>query len=188
MEKGDTVQKPHGVGLSENLTTMDIPHKRIQHGGKVYFVGVFPEGDLAIHEWSPTYQKGYGGSLVTFLLDDGTTETVRGPFSCGDIFDQGRSGILKNGYGITGKPPACKITVGRNLWGHAVYGRKAEMMFQESALRCDSFMGRLREAVNRPLPVDYEVRVEYRNSARVLRKEEVAELLDKPELTTAANA
>jgi len=188
MEKGDTVQKLHGIALSENLTTMDVPHKRIEHGGKVYFVGVFPEGDLAIHEWSPTYQEGYGGSLVTFLLDDGTFQTVRGPFSCGDIFDNGRSNLLRDRYGIEGQPPAFKIAVGRNLWSYHVYGRPAEVLFQEPAMQCGSFLSRLREAVNRPLPADYDVRIEYRNSARVLRREEVAEYMQERELTMAPNS
>lgn len=83
----------HGVYIdtetNPRLTTMDIPHRVVQHAGSTFFIGRYPEGDYCIHEWSSYNQQGYGNSDVTFLLEDGTFRTVHGPFSCAGVFDHG---------------------------------------------------------------------------------------------------
>lgn len=171
--------EPHGVYLDENLTTMQVPHRRIDRsGGCCWYVATMPEGDQIIHEWSPRDCGGYGGDWITFLMEDGTHETIRGPYSCSDAFDHGRLESLKQyGYAVAG--PAFRIVVGRNLWCYAK-GPK-EVLFEEPRLACGDLAIRLAHATARSLPDDYEVVVRYRNSDRFLRHGDVKEILREAE-------
>lgn len=171
----------HGVHLDETHTTMQIPHRRLErHSGMRWYVAEMPEGDLVIHEWSPRDGGGYGCDLVTFLLDDGSYETVRGPYSCSDIFDAGGrrlKALEQEGFVVRG--PAFRIVVGRNLSCCSRGNR--EVLFEESALACGGLALRLAHATARTLPEDYEVLVRYRNSDRVLRPDDVKEILREAE-------
>ncbi len=154
-----TIQPLHGVMIGEKLTTMDVPHKRFDHSGKRYYVATYPEGDLVIHEWSPTDNQGYGGSQITFLMEDGSFETVRGPYHGGDIFDFGREEIAAR-HGITGKPSAFRISIvsRKDFWNCEIY-------WQEPALSCEPMKPRLEAAVATGIPEGHVVRIDYRNSS-----------------------
>lgn len=167
----------HGVYLDRDHTTMQIPHRRLDRpSGVRWYVATMPECDLVIHEWSPGDQGGYGGDEITFMLEDGSYETVRGPYCCSDIFDPGGrrlEQLAQEGFVFQG--PAFRITVGRNVSWYC-RGPK-EVIFEEPALACGELALRLAHATARTLPDDYEVRVDYRNSGRVLRPDDVKEIL-----------
>jgi hypothetical protein len=154
----------HGVKLYGDLHTMNVPHKRFETGGCSYFVAIFPEGDMAIHEWNPRYQMGYGESPVTFLMEDGTFQTVKGPFSCNDAFDGGQSKMIRERFGVDAKPTAVRLRVGRKLcrvWGI----RDREVLYEEPALSCEPLEPRLRKVLAMefqdgasPLEIEFEYR------------------------------
>lgn len=173
-------KEPHGVYLDENLTTMQVPHRRIDRsGGCCWYVAAMPEGDQIIHEWSPRDCGGYGGDWVTFLMEDGNLETVQGPYSCSDAFDHGRLKSLKQyGYAVAG--PAFRIVVGRNINGFFPKGPR-EVLFEEPRRACGDLAIRLAHATARTLPVDYEVVVRYRGSDRMLRPDDVQAILREAE-------
>ena len=58
---------PNGVRLDATHTTMTLPHRKFGTA-HTYYVAVYPEGDLAIHEWTFGCQAGYGGMIVGFLM------------------------------------------------------------------------------------------------------------------------
>lgn len=174
----------NGVKIGDD-TTMTLPHKRLELGGKVYFVATFPEGDLAIHEWNPRYQQGYGGSKVGFLLEDGTFEEVKGPFDCGDIFDHGRSAKISEILGIEAKPAASRIIVGKHLETWAPTGTR-EVCFEETALSCEPLAPRLEAAMaGRKRPFGRMVALEHRNSVVYLTDELIAKIFQQERTPSA---
>lgn len=166
-------EKLSGVRMYGDKTTMDVPHKRFEAGCLVYFVAIFPEGDMSIHEWNPLDQLGYGGSRVTFLLEDGTLETVRGPFCCNDAFDHGRARMMRERFGVEAKPTAVRLRVGMAL-GHWTVGKR-EVFYAEPALSCDPLGPRLETVFSLVLPCDdrIEVEFEYRGSSSFRRLHEL---------------
>lgn len=58
------------------LHTANTPHFRLGS----YLCAVMPAGDCVCHFKNKYYAAGYGGRHVDFLLDDGTTMRVHGPF------------------------------------------------------------------------------------------------------------
>lgn len=159
----NNTEQLHGVHLDATHTTMDLPHKRLEIGGNVYYVATYPDGDLAIHEWSPFDRQGYGGSFVTFLLEDGSFETVRGPYHGGDIFDFGKEALVAK-HGITGKPSASRIVIEQD----GPYGKPKAIYWQEDRMSCEPIGPRLKAALDRELPADRVVKLVYRNSIRHL--------------------
>lgn len=113
-----TKTQPHGVYIDcdNKITTMDVPHKRVVSGGTVYFIGRFPEGDYAIHKSHPRDKNGYGGSEISFLLEDGTIETVKGPYSCLGHFDFGTLELCAKLTGIADiNNTVSRIEVGKKV-------------------------------------------------------------------------
>ena len=51
-----------------------------KYDGLAYFIAPFPEGDYVVPSWDPAWQNGYCGAQVTFLLENGTFKTVKGPY------------------------------------------------------------------------------------------------------------
>ena len=149
-------------------TTMTVKHRRIDYAGKVYFIATFPEGDLSIHEWSKNNQNGYGGSLVTFLLEDGAFETVKGPFECNDAFDFGRREILKNVFGIISEPTAVKICVGKNLCNYISRDKK-EIIYEDKNFSCEPIKERIKTLFNNGISDDLEWALIYRGCIRYFR-------------------
>lgn len=154
-------QELHGVYICEGVTTMDVPHKVLQAGGKTYFVGRYPEGDYCIHEWNPRIQDGYARRHVTFLLEDGSFRTVRGPYSKAGLFDFGAAALVAVGLNQEdiGRK-AYRLTIGRDIvkaaWGSA----KAEIVHDEPSF----VLGDWRERV-RPEWAGLEIRVNIRGGA-----------------------
>lgn len=174
----------HGVKIG-STTTMDLPHRRIEMQGKVYYVATFPEGDLSVHEWSSRYQEGYGGSLVTFLLDDGTLETVKGPFDCNDIFDHGRRELLRNVHGIESKPTAVKIRVGTKLRGYFDRNAEESVIYEDQSLSCESLSDRIVALLAQGISCDAQWQLVYRNHYRTLQRGEIKAYIDEPNTVTA---
>lgn len=169
--------KPFAPSLDKNHTTMTLPHRRIDDGRRRFYVATFPEGDLAIHEWSPTDQHGYNGAAVTFLLENGDFEVVRGPYNCAGAYDHGRSLYLEQKHGMVGKLPACRIVVGRGLAGLMNQGQV--VICQEPVMACGDFRERLRLLIGGvELPVDFDVRIEHRGCHSYMSAKAVRELLD----------
>ena len=59
--------------------------KRMMSGKEIYSYYYWAEanGILQAHHHKPWYQDGYGGSVFTLLMMDGTTETIKGPWDEG---------------------------------------------------------------------------------------------------------
>jgi hypothetical protein len=167
----------HGVKLGD-YTTMTLPHKRLELGGKVYFVATFPEGDLSVHEWLPSYQEGYGASRVTFLLEDGSYETVKGPFSCNDFFDHGRAKMLKERFGLEAKPTACRIRAGLNLSSYSCLRRgPREVHAEELALSCDPLKPRVQRLLEQGAALSDQWEFEYRGGSHFPQRDTLEEIL-----------
>jgi hypothetical protein len=145
-------------------TTMTLPHKRIEHGGKVYFVATFPEGDLSVHEWRSHYQEGYGGSRITFLLEDGTYETVTGPFECNDMFDFGRAEMLKEKFGLVARPTAVRIRIGKHLC-RSLAKKPMEVEYEDGSLSCEPIGPRILALLDRGFSEHAEWQLEYRGGS-----------------------
>jgi hypothetical protein len=162
---------------------MTLPHKRLELGGKVYFVATFPEGDLSIHEWTPSYQQGYGGSRVTFLLesdgDEPIYETVKGPFSCNDMFDHGRAKMLRERFGLEAKPVAFLLRVGRGLCSYSSTPRDIQQ--EEPVLSCGPIGPRIQALLDAGASMEAEWEIKFRGGSRFLAPDEVAEYLPKTE-------
>jgi hypothetical protein len=167
----------HGVRLDDTHTTMTLPHKRLELGGKVYFVATFPEGDLSVHEWKAGFQ-GYGNSEVTFLLEDGSFETVRGPHGCNDLFDFGRAKLLKKRFGLEAKPTACRIRAGLNLSGYACFrDGPREVHAEEDGLSCDPLKPRVERLVSEGASLSDQWEFEYRGGSHFPQREAIEEIL-----------
>jgi len=81
--------------MSEIIETSTIPHRKFtipipwnKKCGKsvtYYIAGIPCDGirgfsEFQIHECIEGDGEGYGGSFLNFLMEDGTTERVKGPF------------------------------------------------------------------------------------------------------------
>jgi hypothetical protein len=178
-----TTTKPenlHGVYLDPEakISTMDIPHHKIKRGADTWYVAKMPEGDYIIHEHLPRYQQGYGGSMVTFLLDDGTYETVKGPFSRAGAFDHGAlDELAKHGFKHNGQ--AFKLIVGTGLWPYS--GGDRNVVHEEPELAVGRYKERLAALIDRALPDGWEVELRTRCGGRYLRQSEVYEELKPKE-------
>ena len=107
------------------ISSLDLPHRKIKQGERTYYVATFPEGDAAIHYHTLRDQHGYGESLGGFLMEDGTIEVVKGPYTCFGAFDFGEAKAL----GVS-TVKVSKLTVGKNL---SVYcGKPKSVVFQET--------------------------------------------------------
>ena len=124
------------------MRTSEVHHKKVVVPDKywkgkddVYYIARYPEGDAHIHISYPVDKGGYAGSEVRFLLEDGTIETVKGPYCCDDFFDFGTAKKLSELLGdesITQK--AYRLVVGKNLRGmyDSSKGKeKEEIIYQE---------------------------------------------------------
>jgi hypothetical protein len=154
-----------GVKLGGGHTSLTLKHKRLEIGGKVYFVATFPEGDLSIHEWSPRNQHGYGDSKITFLLDDGTYETVKGPFCCNDLFNFGRAEMLQKQFGIERKPSACKLRIGKNLARYGLSKGPKEVDYEDHAFSCQPIDKRIASLLSQGFLETAEWEIEYRGGS-----------------------
>jgi hypothetical protein len=156
---------------------MTLPHKRLELGGKVYFVATFPEGDLSVHEWRPGF-GGYGNSEVTFLLDDGSFQTVRGPYSCNDLFDFGRAKMLKERFGLEAKPAACRIRAGLNLSPYSCLRKgPQEIHAEETGLSCDPLKPRIERLLSQGASLSDEWELVYRNGSHFPQRDTLEEIL-----------
>jgi hypothetical protein len=122
------------------VITSEVPHKKISIPNKywkgkndIYYVSKYPEGDAHIHVSYPVDKNGYAGSEMDFLLEDGTIETVRGPYCLDGAFDFGESKMLAellNDDTLTIK--AYRLVVGKNLKGCCGSPKaKEEIVYQE---------------------------------------------------------
>lgn len=175
-----TTKQQYGVHLSDEHTTMTLPHRKFSSRGYTYYVATYPEGDLAIHESHPTDKQGYGHSMVTFLMEAGNLEDVLGPYECQGMFDHGRRRQLADQLGPAAKLRATRLVLGRNLW---VYSRgPRQELYAEPTMTCDDFGERLRRGCNvlgprKDWPADLEAAIHSRSGGRYLRREEIEELL-----------
>lgn len=172
------------VHLSDEHTTMTLPHRKFCVGGDTYYVATFPEGDLAIHRSFTTNKEGYGGSLVRFLMEDGAHEDVLGPFECQGLFDHGLRERLRQELGGAAELSATRLVLGRNLSAYSSGPR--EEIFAEEAMSCRDVRQRLAAACAalgpaESWPADLQCYVHTRSGARVLRKDEIEEALEREE-------
>lgn len=140
-------KKPPSVfldGSNQQLTTVSVPHKKVRHSGNTYYIAQYPEGDYAIHV---DYGRGggYGDSNVGFLLEDGTIEIVRGPFSTAGLFDFGTAEKMAEVTGIPGiAATATRLTVGKNLRSYCTPGTNEEIVYEEEKFQLGDWRERVR--------------------------------------------
>lgn len=159
------------INPETKLTTMDVPHKVVDCGGAIYFIARHPEGDYAIHRWSTRDQNGYGAMEVTFLLDDGSLRTVKGPYSTQGPFDFGTAERMAQMTGIADiAAKAYRLAVGRNLWSYAPGPR--EIVFEEPQF----VLGDIRPRVKAEW-LGLELRIESRGGYRFAK---VADFVEEP--------
>ena len=71
---------------SHCMTTMNTPHRVVRAASgddvenEIYFIAQLPLGSYVVHCWSSNDASGYCGSELTFLTEDGSFETVKGPY------------------------------------------------------------------------------------------------------------
>ena len=73
--------------ISHMKVTIPIPWNKNCDKKVTYYIGQIPvKGlripDLQIHSKVQGDDDGYGGSVLEFLMDDGTIEKVKGPYHC----------------------------------------------------------------------------------------------------------
>lgn len=114
-----------------------VPHKKVSIPNKrgafnVYYISRYPEGDAHIHVSYPHDKEGYAGSTINFLMEDGSIESVEGPFCLDGMFDHGASKMLAELLKDPSIAKKCyRLTVGVNL---SVLSAKStqEIIYQET--------------------------------------------------------
>ncbi len=131
------------LDCEREITTIDVPHKRVSYGGTTFYIGRFPEGDYAIHKTGD--KNGYAGQMVEFLMEDGTYEAVKGPYSCAGLFDFGTAERMAS---VTGIPDiavkATRLTIGKNLSRYAVTAGGREEVFKEDRFKLGNWRERIK--------------------------------------------
>lgn len=179
---GASVNTQSGVRLGDHHRTTTLPHRKFHADGHTYYVAAYPEGDLALHEAHSRDKTGYGGSIVTFLMEDGSYEDVRGPFSCNDLFDNGRRNRLAQHLGEAAGKQATRIVLGYHL--SCCESHKRQELFSEPRLTCDPLLSRLVTAVNSlrvrgHVPSRLEAAICNRGGARIMRRDEILEAIKR---------
>jgi hypothetical protein len=111
--------KEYAVEIGDQKSDQ-VPHRKCQVSDQTFYVAQYPEGDYCIH-MADRSQRGYGGDVITFLMQDGTVERVKGPFRIGGsvtIYSATRYTIADE-LGIDRAEfcrQAVRLTVGRGLW------------------------------------------------------------------------
>lgn len=149
------------------LLATEVPHRKFSHGGDTYYVARLPEGDYSIHRRYANNDQGYGGSVVNFLMEDGTFEAVKGPFSCAGVFDHGVARKLAELMGEESIAKSLtKLTIGRNLWAYA--SAPMEVVFEEDEWSLTPWTDRIR-----PEWAGLEVKVSTRSGATYMKVDRV---------------
>lgn len=123
------------IDHDSDCTTRNTPHKKVTIGSYTHYFAQLPAGDWMRHVHDSGNERGYCGDMVEFLLEDGTTETVKGPFQCCGSLSHD-SYYLESLIDATGmeelRTMASKITVGRRLLGLTNVG--PEIVYQEDEM------------------------------------------------------
>lgn len=133
------------IDHENGCTTTDTPHKKITMGRYTHYFAKLPAGDWMRHVHDSRDEHGYCGDTVEFLMEDGTTELVKGPYRCQGSLSHD-SYDLESLIELTGmeelRTQATKITVGRKLLGLTDSG--SEIVHEEKAMSIVPIPERLR--------------------------------------------
>lgn len=122
-----------------------IKHRKIEFGGKTYYLGKFPEGDWHIHVVEPYSQDGYAGGTINFPMEDGTMESRVGPFCCDGSFNCGlREKLAVELDDETLLREATRLTVGRELSSWKVVN-PADIVYEEEAKSIKPWRDRIKK-------------------------------------------
>ena len=128
------------------MDTSKAPHKKVKLGKDTYYITRYPEGDAHIHISRPWDQDGYGGAIVSFLLEDGTIEKVKGPYCCDGMFDFGTAAKIAKALNDPSiNAEATRLVVGRNLDRYCKVSKEPqEIVFEEKEWSLAPVRDRLR--------------------------------------------
>ena len=120
-------QGPVCIGDSDS---MKMPHKKYKSSRQTFYVTQYPEGDYCIHGTAGG-GEGYGGYRVEFLMEDGTTEVVTGPFNVSTFLYGSEKEELAKLMGVQPDDlnSATQLTFGRNL---GAYSKMPELIRKET--------------------------------------------------------
>lgn len=167
------------LGGSTKLTSDNVKHRKIKCGQDVYYIARMPEGDFYWHVSYPTNKEGYGGDNIDFLLEDGTIETVKGPFGSSSFAHN-----MGNPESATGFPDirtvATRLIVGRGLEPFDSEQKK-EIVFEESTFVAGDWRDRFR-----PEWDGLEINVVGRSMTRILSPRDVSASLNERKKESAA--
>ncbi len=160
------------LGCHTQSKSDNTKHRKIQYGGTTYYIAIMPEGDFFWHASYAAYKDGYGGSVIDFLLEDGTIESVKGPFSSSSFAYE-----LHDAAKVTGFPGiANRVTMlvaGRNIHSYSAKG-KPEIVFEEKTFVLGDWGSRIK-----PEWAELDVTVIGRSMDRLLGPKDVQEILAK---------
>lgn len=156
------------------LFSRDVPHKKIVIGSSTWLIAPLPAGDFAFHRHNSHDTNGYGGCFVDFLLDDGTTQTFKGPYRIYRPNDFGTPIEAERRLGIPGVlAQASKITVGKNI-GYA-NSKSPEVVYRETQWRLGDWKDRVKIEWR-----GFEFAITKRGSIVYPSRDELRELFNEP--------
>jgi len=131
-------QGPICIGDSDS---MKMPHRKYKGSRQTFYVTRYPEGDYCIHGTAGG-GEGYGGYRVEFLMEDGTTEVVTGPFNVSTFLYGSEKEELAKLMGVqaTELNSASRLKFGRNL---SAYSKPKEVVHEETQFTVGDWRGRV---------------------------------------------
>ncbi len=131
-------QGPVCIGDSDS---MKMPHKRYRGSRQAFYVTQYPEGDYCIHGRAGG-GRGYDGYRVEFLMEDGTTEVVTGPFNVSRLLFGSEKEELAKLMGVQAADlnSATRLKFGRNL---SAYGNPKEIVHEETQFTVGDWRSRV---------------------------------------------
>ena len=147
-----------------------VPHRKCQVADQTFYVAQYPEGDYCIH-MADRSQQGYCGDVITFLMEDGSIESVKGPFRIGGSVQiyQFTKYMIADELGIDRAEfcrQAARLTVGRGLW--KTMAKDQEVVHRETTFSMQPLHERLK-----PEWSGLEVKIECREIGRYSSVDEI---------------
>lgn len=156
------------------LHTANTPHFRLGS----YLCAVMPAGDCVCHFENRYHPAGYGGRHVDFLLDDGMTISVHGPFEQHPHNNElpaltRQCAVPHMAQQLLGLR-ACKLIVGERLTPIGTYPEVKRIVFEEMEWSVAPLADRYK-----PEWGQYEIAIVGRSGTRYMRPGELRELLER---------
>ena len=165
------------VTLDGELRSDRTPHEKCVIGGVTYYFARMPEGDFFIHV-SDNWKQGYGAGEVDFLMIDGTTKTVVGPWQRNGAYACGEAELIAK---TLNRPEiavqATRLVIGRNLWSYCAQPKI--VVFEEKELLLGDWRQRMRKEW-----IGWECEVKKRRGSSF---RDVGQILDELKMEQADN-